>query len=165
MLSGQLKRIGPVEAAIIVLLAAGVTFGALSLAAGDDEGSAPEVRVATAKSAAAVKPTGGQVASVVVDAKTGKVRVAGALKPARAAKRREAERAGTAGPATAAAPTSTPTASRSSLASAVGQMIVSPVTGLTADAPLLARVKAGHVGGIILFGPNISTVAQVKALD
>ena len=167
MLSGQLKRIGPVEAVMIVLLAAGVTFGVLSLAAGGDKGPAPEVRAATARSATTAKPASGQVASVVVDAKTGKVRVAGALKPAKASKKPEAQSAGAAQPAPAAAPSPAPsasTASKPSPASAVGQMIVSPVAGLTADAPLLARVKAGHVGGIILFGPNISTITQVKAL-
>jgi beta-N-acetylhexosaminidase len=167
VLSGQLKRIGPVEAAIIVLLAAGVTFGVLSLAAGGDKGPAPEVRAVTAKSATTAKPAGGQVASVEVDAKTGELRVAGALKPAKAAKKPEAQGAAAAEPATAAASSSPAVASKAStpsLASAVGQMIVSPVTGLAADAPLLARVKAGHVGGIILFGPNISTVTQVTAL-
>jgi beta-N-acetylhexosaminidase len=167
VLSSQLKRIGPIEAAIIVLLAAGVTFGVLSLAAGGDKGPAPQVRAARAQSSTTAKPASGEVASVVVDAKTGKVRVAGALKAAKTGKKPEPQGAGAVAPAPAAAPSSPPaaaTASTPSLASAVGQMIVSPVTGLTADAPLLARVKAGHVGGIILFGPNISTVTQVKAL-
>jgi beta-N-acetylhexosaminidase len=171
VLSSQLKRIGLIEAAVIVLLAAGVTFGTLSLAAGGDQQSAPQVRAAVATTATTAA-SHGQVASVVVDAKTGEVRVGGTLKAAKPKKTGTAIQnpAPSATPGTAVAAGASPAApatadaSTSSLASAVGQMIVSPVAGLTADAPLLARVKGGHVGGIILFGPNISTVTQVKEL-
>jgi beta-N-acetylhexosaminidase len=145
VLSSQRKRIGPSAAAVIVFLAAGVTFGTLSLAACGDQQPAPPVRAA-ATTATTTKPRS-EVASVVVDAKTGKLRVGGNLKAAKPKKTR-----------TAVQDTATGSAS------AIGQMIISPVAGLTADAPLLSRVKAGHVGGIILFGPNISTVTQVKTL-
>jgi beta-N-acetylhexosaminidase len=51
-----------------------------------------------------------------------------------------------------------------SLASAIGQMIVSPVAGLSADPALLARVRAGQVGSVILFEDNIASTAQVRTL-
>jgi beta-N-acetylhexosaminidase len=51
-----------------------------------------------------------------------------------------------------------------SAASEIGQMIVSPVAGLTADPALLARIRAGQVGSVILFANNINSVDQVRAL-
>ncbi len=62
------------------------------------------------------------------------------------------------------APTGASGAGDSHLPTAVGQMIVSPVTGLVADHDLLIRIHAGQVGGVILFGENIDTHAQVRAL-
>jgi beta-N-acetylhexosaminidase len=43
-------------------------------------------------------------------------------------------------------------------------MIISPVTGTVADHVLLHRIKAGEIGGVILFGENIDTHPQVRAL-
>ncbi|MGN6379958.1 MAG: glycoside hydrolase family 3 N-terminal domain-containing protein [Gaiellales bacterium] len=51
-----------------------------------------------------------------------------------------------------------------SLSKLVGQRLVVAFSGTTADPSLLARVKAGQVGGVILFGSNVSTPAQVTAL-
>ena len=47
----------------------------------------------------------------------------------------------------------------------VGQRLMVAITGTTADSSLLARIKAGQVGGVILFSSNISTPAQLTALD
>jgi beta-N-acetylhexosaminidase len=46
----------------------------------------------------------------------------------------------------------------------VGQLVMSPVIGTTPDAALLARVRAGEVGGVILFGANIASRAGLRAL-
>lgn len=61
------------------------------------------------------------------------------------------------------APTPGPTGSVST-ATMVGQQLVVAMAGLTPSAGLLARIKAGQVGGVILFGFNVSDAAQVKAL-
>jgi beta-N-acetylhexosaminidase len=50
------------------------------------------------------------------------------------------------------------------LAKQVGQMTISPVIGTTPSDGLLDRVEAGEVGGVILFGENIETHPQVRAL-
>ena len=62
-------------------------------------------------------------------------------------------------PATAARAT-TPT-----LAQLVGQRLIVAFAGTHADANLLARIRAGHVGGVILFGANVKSPAQLTALD
>jgi beta-N-acetylhexosaminidase len=46
----------------------------------------------------------------------------------------------------------------------VGQTIMTSMAGTTPDASLLARVRAGQVGGVILFGANVVTRPQVSAL-
>lgn len=38
----------------------------------------------------------------------------------------------------------------------VGQMVMAGMNGVLPDADLLARVRAGQIGGVILFGPNVS---------
>lgn len=45
-----------------------------------------------------------------------------------------------------------------------GDLIISGVTGLTASPDLLRRIRAGRVAGVLLLGPNISTVPQVQKL-
>lgn len=47
---------------------------------------------------------------------------------------------------------------------AVGQMLISHVSGLTAAPALLKRIRAGQVGSVILYAENISTARQLKAL-
>jgi beta-N-acetylhexosaminidase len=46
----------------------------------------------------------------------------------------------------------------------VGQTVMSALSGTTPSVPLLARVRRGEIGGIILFGGNIATKPQVRAL-
>ncbi|HEY3765890.1 MAG TPA: glycoside hydrolase family 3 N-terminal domain-containing protein [Gaiellales bacterium] len=64
-----------------------------------------------------------------------------------------------AAPAPPAAAPATPT-----LAQLVGQRLVVAITGTRANPQILARIRAGQVGGVILFGGNIASQAQVKAL-
>lgn len=58
-------------------------------------------------------------------------------------------------PARAASPT---------LARLVGQRLVVAMKGTHANAPLLARIRAGQIGGVILFSGNIASRAQVSQL-
>jgi beta-N-acetylhexosaminidase len=51
-----------------------------------------------------------------------------------------------------------------SLAHLVGQKLVVAMSGTTPDQALLDRIKAGHVGGVILFGSNITTAKALRAL-
>ncbi len=63
--------------------------------------------------------------------------------------------------------TSTATAKpvdRAALAKRSGQMVISSVDGTSAGRRLLTRVRDGRVGGVILFGRNIRTVGQVRAM-
>jgi len=46
----------------------------------------------------------------------------------------------------------------------VGQRMVVAFSGTTAKAPLLARIRAGQVGGVILFSGNIRGPAQLRRL-
>jgi beta-N-acetylhexosaminidase len=50
------------------------------------------------------------------------------------------------------------------LAELVGQRMLVSFHGTTPDSALLARIKAGHVGGVILFGSNITSAAQLTHL-
>jgi beta-N-acetylhexosaminidase len=45
----------------------------------------------------------------------------------------------------------------------VGQKIMTGIDGAAPDAALLARVRAGEVGGVILFGRNTTSTAQVTS--
>jgi beta-N-acetylhexosaminidase len=62
--------------------------------------------------------------------------------------------------ATAAASAST----EPTLQQLIGQKLVVRMSGTTPSAGLLARVRAGQVGGVILFGSNVETPEQVMAL-
>ena len=46
----------------------------------------------------------------------------------------------------------------------VGQTIMSAMAGTTPSQSLLARIRRGEVGGIILFGGNVTSQAQARAL-
>ena len=46
----------------------------------------------------------------------------------------------------------------------VGQSIMTGITGPTPGAALLGRIRAGQVGGVILFGRNIGTAAELTEM-
>jgi beta-N-acetylhexosaminidase len=50
------------------------------------------------------------------------------------------------------------------LSQLVGQRMVIAFSGTTANTRLLARIRAGQVGGVILFGSNVASSTQVTAL-
>jgi beta-N-acetylhexosaminidase len=66
--------------------------------------------------------------------------------------------------ATLRATTSAPTTAAPSLARLVGQKLVVRMEGLTPSADLLGRIRRGEVGGVILFGSNVTTRAALIAL-
>ncbi|HST54703.1 MAG TPA: glycoside hydrolase family 3 N-terminal domain-containing protein [Solirubrobacteraceae bacterium] len=70
------------------------------------------------------------------------------------------------GPATGSTSTaaSTATGDGLSVSRAVGQMLMTHVTGLTASRQLLARVRSGQVGSVILYRENINSDRQVARL-
>jgi beta-N-acetylhexosaminidase len=61
-------------------------------------------------------------------------------------------------------PTPPPAAAKLTVGQAIGQMLMSHVTGLSASATLLKRIRAGQVGSVILYSENISSTAQLTAL-
>lgn len=67
-------------------------------------------------------------------------------------------------------PTPTPTPSPTqtpagpTAAQLIGQKLMVAMSGLTPSVDLLGRIRRGEVGGVILFGSNISSAAQVTAL-
>ena len=60
-------------------------------------------------------------------------------------------------------PTSAPTP-KPTLAQLVGQKLVVRMAGTTPSADLLSRIGSGKIGGVILFGTNVTSQAQVIAL-
>src|SRR5207302_6853438 len=50
------------------------------------------------------------------------------------------------------------------LAQLVGQRMLVAIHGTTADSTILARIRAGQVGGVILFSSNISDATQLAHL-
>lgn len=67
------------------------------------------------------------------------------------------------------APASTATRATSAagpgLRQIVGQRFVVAMQGTTPSSALLARVRRGEVGGVILFGSNVQSAAQLRALS
>jgi beta-N-acetylhexosaminidase len=53
---------------------------------------------------------------------------------------------------------------RLSLAQLAGERIVYAYSGLTPPISLLTRIHKGEAAGVILFGPNISSIGQVRAV-
>jgi beta-N-acetylhexosaminidase len=74
--------------------------------------------------------------------------------------------AATPGPTPRPAPSPTPSARpvAPTLAQLIGQKLVVRMDGLTPSASLLGRVRRGEIGGVILFGSNVSSPTQVRAL-
>ena len=52
---------------------------------------------------------------------------------------------------------------RLSLAQLAGERVVYAYSGLVPPASLLARIRKGEAAGVILFGPNISSLGQIRA--
>lgn len=67
--------------------------------------------------------------------------------------------AGAAGNTSAAAATAT-----ASIAQLIGQKLMVRMDGLTPSASLLGRIRRGEVGGVILFGANVSSASQLRSL-
>ena len=63
-----------------------------------------------------------------------------------------------------ASPTPTSGSVPPTLAQVIGQKLVVRMDGLTPSADLLGRIKRGEVGGVILFGANITTPEALTAL-
>ena len=62
-------------------------------------------------------------------------------------------------------PTAPPTqAATPAYAQLIGQKLMVAMSGTTPDADLLARVEAGELGGVILFGSNVTSASQLTAL-
>ena len=64
----------------------------------------------------------------------------------------------------AASPTPTSGSVPPTVARLIGQKLVVRMDGLTPSADLLGRIKRGEVGGVILFGANITTPTALTAL-
>jgi beta-N-acetylhexosaminidase len=63
-------------------------------------------------------------------------------------------------PAQVAAETNHPT----TLRQLIGQKLVVRMTGTTPSAALLGRIQRGEIGGVVLFGDNITSAAQLQSL-
>jgi beta-N-acetylhexosaminidase len=70
----------------------------------------------------------------------------------------------TAPPSTGPTVTPTPTTSGPTLAQLIGQKLVVSLSGTTPSAGILGRIRRGEIGGVILFGSNITTETQFVAL-
>jgi beta-N-acetylhexosaminidase len=57
-----------------------------------------------------------------------------------------------------------PAASSLTLEQAVGQRVIGSLPGTTVPPSLAARIRRGELGGVILFGRNVSSRAQLRAL-
>jgi beta-N-acetylhexosaminidase len=89
-------------------------------------------------------------------------RRAGARRPSPRGLRATAAAAALAGGLLVGAPAAS--AATPSLTQLVGQRLVVAMAGTRPDASLLARVRAGKVGGVILFSPNIVSPTQLAHL-
>jgi beta-N-acetylhexosaminidase len=67
-------------------------------------------------------------------------------------------------PTTAPKPSVAPLAAVHTLAQLIGQKVVVSMSGTTPSADLLGRIRRGEVGGVILFGSNITTRTALVAL-
>lgn len=61
-------------------------------------------------------------------------------------------------------PAPTPAPPRPTLAQLIGQKLMVKMIGTTPSADLLGRIRRGEVGGVILFGSNVTTEAALVAL-
>lgn len=151
MLRRQFRDIGIVDALVVIALAAGITFGALNVS-GVADGDAPTVSTSATGSPAQASPAGTQVETSVPPVTTAtsttptpapKTTATNAVDAPAAADRLRRDRA---------------------LRRAIGQQIIAAFSGRQTPASLVAAVRAGRVGGVILFGENIESAQQVRAL-
>jgi beta-N-acetylhexosaminidase len=68
------------------------------------------------------------------------------------------------GTSTAVSMTPQPAAAAATYAQLIGQKLMVAMSGTTASADLLGRIQRGEVGGVILFGSNITAAEQLAAL-
>ncbi len=61
-------------------------------------------------------------------------------------------------------PTVRPTPEAATLADLVGQKLIIRMDGTTPSPDLLERIRRGEIGGVILFGANVTTAAAVRQL-
>src|SRR3954453_19685198 len=64
----------------------------------------------------------------------------------------------------AAPPVAGLTGTAATTAQLVGQKLMVAMSGTTPSSSLLGRITRGEVGGVILFGSNITTAAALKSL-
>lgn len=109
--------------------------------------------------------------AIVSIATTGKSRTSPAVTVEQAARAPRAVRSvrATQPSARRSAPAAEPQARRlaeqgASLAKMVGQQTMVRMDGTTADPALLARIRGGEVGGVILYSDNVASPAQTSAL-
>jgi beta-N-acetylhexosaminidase len=72
-----------------------------------------------------------------------------------------------AGPASAASSAGRPLRARAaslSVPELAGERIVYAYSGLRPPTALLSAIRAGEAAGVILFGPNISSLAQIRSV-
>ena len=131
------------------MLTAVATFVVLDLLRGGGDDASPTLRANTTAAA----PTGGSDVQWREDG----IYVMGEKQVDQGAE--EPAPAGASEPAASAS--SAP--SGGSVAKAIGQKIMTRMAGTMPGAGLLQRVRAGRVGGVILFGDNIRSVDQVRA--
>ena len=75
-----------------------------------------------------------------------------------------ADATGTGAGAYAAGPGAVAAVATPTIAQLVGQKLVVRMAGTTPSADLLGRIRRGEVGGVILFGSNITTAAALRQL-
>jgi beta-N-acetylhexosaminidase len=165
VLRARIRRVGLAAALTVGLVLAALTYVALTLVAGTgQDGDAPAARSAARVSSSTPSAHDGDQNVGGVAIVDGKVTYSGAIKAPKPAGHHHRTSKKAAAPAR---PSSVPTSSATgtpALAREIGQLVITPLTGQRADASLLARVRSGQVGGVILFGDNIATTSQVKAL-
>lgn len=65
---------------------------------------------------------------------------------------------------TVSTPARAPATTKLTVGQAVGQMLISHVSGLNASPALLQRIRAGQVGSVILYSENIASATQLTEL-
>jgi beta-N-acetylhexosaminidase len=172
--ANDLRRIGRTPAILIVMGAALLTFLGLT-ALGSGSNDASHERAAAAPPAQPPPAAHAATKAAVPPAAKAKskscgipgVSVSGGAQCPTAAKAPAAKPKPAAAPANSA-PAAAAKPPASGLSKLVGARIMTAMRGTMPSASLLARARAGQIGGVILFGPNISpqlpqTVAALQS--